>query len=406
MRTALLAFLGAAAGSAVARGEPPGGTCLSCHLQLEGELGAPATAFAEDVHAAPGLGCVACHGGDATASDPDQAMSRAKGFRGAPSFRDIPDLCGSCHADPVRIKRYAPNLPTDQLPRYRTSVHWKRFAAGDTRVAVCTSCHKAHGILRAKDARSPVYPTRVVATCASCHARRQGEGPVEEYRRSVHYAALSVGQDLSAPTCTGCHGSHGASPPGVESVSMVCGSCHPRNMELFRESPHHDVFATAGLGACKACHGNHAVARPSDAWVSVGQGGVCGRCHTGTDAGGTMAIEIEGLLREAQRRAELANELVGLAEQAGMLMDEARVELEGARQEIIQARTLVHTVAALPVRQRTGAAIAASDKAAQAARAAFAEIRHRRTGLLVALAVILLAIVALVLRIRQVEQTR
>ncbi len=403
MRKIWLALLAAAA-PAAAHAVAPGGTCVTCHLGLEGELQAPAKAFAEDVHAAPGLGCVACHGGDATASDPEEAMSRAKGFRGVPRRRDVPELCGGCHADPLRIKRYAPNLPTDQLPRYRTSVHWKRIVAGDERAAVCVSCHHAHGILSAKDPRSPVYPTHVVDTCASCHANANGEGPVEGYKRSVHHRALTVGQDLSAPTCTGCHGSHGAAPPGAESVSMVCGTCHPRNMELFRQSPHEAAFAAAGLGACKACHGNHAIVAPTDAWISLGEGGICGKCHTETDAGGMIAIELGGALREARRRVDEASELVGRAEQAGMLMDEARVELEGARQEIIQARTQVHAAGAVPVQERTGAAMAASDKASAAARFAFAEIRYRRTGLVVALALILVAILALLLRIRRIEQ--
>jgi hypothetical protein len=404
MRTIWLALLVAAPLQVTARPEASGGTCVSCHLELEGALQEPAKAFAEDVHAVNGLGCIACHGGDATASDPAQAMSRAKGFRGVPRRRDVPELCGSCHADPVRIKRYAPNLPTDQLSRYRTSVHWKHVVAGDVRAAVCISCHKAHGILSAKDSRSPVYPTHVVDTCASCHRGPNGEGPVEEYKRSVHYRALTVGQDLAAPTCTSCHGSHGAAPPGVDSVSMVCGTCHPRNMELFHQSPHEAVFAAAGFGACKACHGNHAILPPTDAWISLAEGGVCGRCHTTSDAGGSTATQLGDALQDASRRFDAASELVGRAEQAGMLMDEARVELEGARQEIIHARTQVHLAAAAPVQERTRAAVAASEKASGAARAAFAEIHYRRTGLIVALAVILLAILTLLLHIRRIEQ--
>jgi hypothetical protein len=56
------------------------------------------------------------------------------------------------------------------------------------------------------------------------------------------------------------------------------------------------------------------------------------------------------------------------------------------------------------VQERTAAALAASEKASSSARAAFAEIRYRRSGLIIALAVILLAIFALVLRIRRIER--
>ena len=47
-----------------------------------------------------------------------------------------------------------------------------------------------------------------------------------DYQKSVHYAALTKGNDLSAPTCNDCHGNHGAAPPGVGSVANVCGTCH------------------------------------------------------------------------------------------------------------------------------------------------------------------------------------
>jgi len=56
------------------------------------------------------------------------------------------------------------------------------------------------------------------------------------------------------------------------------------------------------------------------------------------------------------------------------------------------------------VAEPTGAAVKAADQALAGARAAFEEIRYRRTGLLVALVLIVLACVALVLVIRQLER--
>jgi len=84
-----------------------GGSCQACHLQLdEPELRDPAVAFGVDIHNRPGLGCVGCHGGDATAEDPEAAMDPKKGFRGVPTTNDIPEFCGGFHADGPFIKRF------------------------------------------------------------------------------------------------------------------------------------------------------------------------------------------------------------------------------------------------------------------------------------------------------------
>jgi hypothetical protein len=376
---------------------------VACHAALGGDLARPTEAFASDVHAQ--LGCTACHGGDATADDQDVAMSRAKGFRGTPPPRDVPRLCGGCHADADFIKRFAPNLPTDQLARYLTSRHAKELAKGNSRVAVCSSCHQAHGIVSTRDARSPVYPTRVVSTCGRCHARPGGDGPVERWERSVHRAALVAG-DLSAPTCPSCHGSHGAAPPGVESVSAVCGQCHAQNMQLFRGSPHQDAFEAASLGACEACHGNHEILRPDDSWVGVQEAGVCARCHGPDDAGGRAAAAIAASLGRATALLSDAEAQVEDARARGMLMVDAQVTLDETRQQIVQARTLVHTASPSQVEERIGVATVAARKAIEIASRAFAEIRYRRAGLLVSLVVILVAVVALVLEIRDIDARR
>ncbi len=409
--TATLALLALLVGRPPAATAAEESTCVKCHLLLADQLKAPADAFQEDTHNQPGLGCVACHGGDAAAGEPQEAMSPAKGFRGVPPPGRIPDLCGGCHQNAVFIKPYAPNLPTDQLAQYRTSVHGQRIKSGDANAATCVSCHGAHGILSVHDTRSPVYPTHVVDTCASCHADAQRMAPYRisttqaaEYKQSVHYRALTVTNDLAAPTCTSCHGAHGATPPGVQSVARVCGTCHSRNLELFRTSPHREAFAALPLGACEACHGHHAILSPQDSWLKLQDDGVCGRCHRRDDRGGAVAIGMLAALELAVRTSGDAHEQVERAKRAGMLMDEADTDLQRAREEIITARTQVHTASVAAVAEHTDAAIQASDRALASARAAFDEIRYRRTGLLIALALILLAIIALAMMIRQIER--
>ena len=406
-----LALVPALAGAQEPSAPVTGGTCVECHLALdEPELSKPAQDFAGGVHDREGLGCTACHGGDPTAEDPEEAMDPARGFKGAPSATEVPALCGGCHSDNAFIRSFNPNLPTDQLAQYTTSVHGRRLASGDGKVATCISCHGVHGIRNASDPRSSVYPTHVVETCARCHADTDlmsGYGiqatQVEKYRRSVHYAALTEDNDLSAPTCNDCHGSHGATPPGVESVSNVCGVCHVVNMELYGESPHHEPFTEMEMGACEACHGNHEVVTPSDAWLGVGEDSVCGRCHEAGDPGGEVALAVRALLDRTVQVLDEAKLEVGDAERAGMLMEDSKVSLEDAHQQLVLGRTKVHLASVSAVEEHTSKAVESADSALADAARARDEISYRRHGLLVALIFILLAIVALVLKVRQIE---
>ena len=66
-----------------------------------------------------------------------------------------------------------------------------------------------------------------------------------EYERSVHYRALATQNDISAPTCNDCHGNHGAAPPGVGSLTTVCGTCHAVFQSKFASSVHGQIFEKA-----------------------------------------------------------------------------------------------------------------------------------------------------------------
>lgn len=387
-------------------------TCTTCHLGLEdARLREPAKLTDSDVHHTQGITCAGCHGGDPSSNDPAVAMDRAKGFVAGFAPKAIPEMCGSCHSDAAFMLRYAPNIPTDQLQQYRTSKHGQALAKGDTNVAVCTSCHGAHGVRQVSDARAPVYPTHIVQTCARCHADKalmshygiKGT-EVEEYESSIHYAALVKKSDLSAPTCKSCHGAHGATPPGVASVSNVCGTCHPTQRERFDLSPHKDAFAALDQPACESCHGNHAIGHPTDRWIGVAAGQVCGNCHAAGDEGATSATAISQALTGATTAIAAAHERVGRVEKAGMLMDDADVKLEDANQSVVMAQVEVHTVSPPRVVAQTKAALADTSDAERLAAAAEAEIRFRRSGLFISLGVIALAMVALVFKVRTMER--
>jgi hypothetical protein len=303
-------------------------SCVACHGNADSvgeEMAQIVEQWRGGVHAGLGLDCHDCHGGNpdpSLAEDADAAMDPEfadNPFRGAPARGEIPTFCGRCHSDPDFMKKFDPAARVDQEREYWTSQHGKALRQGDTKVATCIDCHGVHGILRASDTRAPVYPKRVVDTCGRCHGdpeRMKGytllDGrplPVDQpdrWRRSVHAAAMFEKDDLSAPTCNDCHGNHGATPPGLQSIAFVCGQCHGREADLFRASAkqagwreHNEMLADAGdercaacheppaanvtdvraFSECVTCHGNHSVIRPTVVMLGPLPATPCAFCH-------------------------------------------------------------------------------------------------------------------------------
>jgi hypothetical protein len=406
----LIAFLSLAAwmSSLLAPAVHAQDSCLACHAMLEGDQAEPAKKFVGDVHHQAGLGCADCHGGDPTNSSMD-AMSRAKGFRGAPKKHQIPDFCARCHSDIAYMHRFNPTMRADQLSQYLTSVHGKRLKQGDTKVAVCIDCHGVHNILPTSDTRSPVHPMNVVSTCAHCHADaaymkgyKIPTDQVAHYQKSVHAQMLAQG-DTSAPTCTTCHGNHGATPPGVSSVANVCGTCHVFFAQLFDKSPHQAAFAKLGLPGCVQCHSNHEVVKPSDDWVGVGQKSVCVTCHGEGDKGYATAQAMGGDLAKLNTFIARADQTLTAAERSGMEVSSARLGLAAAHEALIKARVNIHTFTEGEVRKLTDQGEEIARKSYEAGVAALRERGFRRKGLAVALITIALAISGLYLKIRQIE---
>ena len=282
-------------------------SCITCHSSeawfAEQHIKEIVDNFRGGVHAAVGIGCEDCHGGN-----PDPAVSRSvddamdssfapNPFIGVPRPQEIPAFCGRCHSDPAYMRQFQPDPRVDQTREYLTSQHGRLLLEqGDTKVATCIDCHGIHGILAPSDPQSPVYPTNVAKTCKKCHGdpeymagytTESGDPlPVDQYARwtqSVHAAAMFEKEDLTAPTCNDCHGNHGAAPPGVESVAFVCGQCHGREAELFRKSPKHAGFQShnefiqgMGRGACANCHEDP---EPQASFTGIVEFSECSTCH-------------------------------------------------------------------------------------------------------------------------------
>jgi len=243
-----------------------------------------------------------------------------------------------------------PSLRTDQLSQYQTSVHGRLLAKGDTKVALCIDCHGVHDLRAPSDSASKVHPLNVAKMCARCHAdavHMKGHAiPTDQfakYNTSVHHEAMVVRGDLSAPTCTTCHGNHGAAPPGVDSVGNVCSNCHVFQAQMYEKSTHKTAFQSAGLPGCVVCHSNHGVTHPTDARPGTGPEGVCMQCHKPGDACDKARADMLAGLTRLGEAIQGAEHVVGVAESSGMEVSEARLQQDQARDALTKARVTIHS---------------------------------------------------------------
>lgn len=392
----------------VAHAQTPN-SCLDCHSVLDPPYKVTPEQFSQDIHAQKGLTCASCHGGDPSKDDQD-AMSRTAGFRGKIARKDVPALCGRCHTDGAYMRQYNPSLRTDQFAQYLTSVHGKLRAKGDEKVAVCTDCHGVHDLRPASDTRSKVHPLNIAQTCSRCHAdaayMKGYSIPTDQftgYSASVHHDALTVRGDLSAPTCTTCHGNHGAAPPGVGTVQNVCSTCHVFQAQLFESSPHQAAFAAASLPGCVTCHSNHRISHPTDALLGTGPQSVCTNCHAQGDAGYQAAAHIAQQIERLDVSVKGAAEILDRAESAGMEVSDAQLEQDQARDSLTKSRVATHSFNPARVQQDVDAGLQITAKTHGEGAAALRERDYRRKGLALSLLAIVAVVIGLGLYVRKIE---
>jgi len=412
--------------------------CVDCHSAVDAKQAAIADDWRSSVHAKEGVGCADCHGGDPTSDEITVGMAQANGFQGVPSRDETVGLCGSCHANADRMRPY--QLATDQYSKYFSSVHGQRLlTADDERVAICTDCHGVHDVKPASDPTADVYPFNVPALCASCHADATKMEPYgiptdqyEVYKGSIHGIQLLQEQDLRAPSCASCHGSHDAKPPRSDEVVQVCGKCHTATQALYEQSAHSRV---PGAGPkCWTCHGTHDVGQPDES-LFLHEGGVpdyvCATCHSPVDQ--SLRLELDRFADPADRRCDtchheqsliysqveaIANAIGGAAAAydsalvqiddaaaLGMIVTDADVAAQGARTELIKARASVHTTKLATISELTDATIAKSSEAEDIANAKLADSDFRRRAMVIVIAVIALNVLVLIVLRRRLHAT-
>jgi predicted CXXCH cytochrome family protein len=267
-----------------------------------------------------------------------------------------------------------------------------------------------HNIRPPNDPQSSVYPLNVAQTCGKCHADadymkeyRIPTDQLAQYSGSVHHEALAVRGDSSAPTCSTCHGSHGATPPGVASVERVCATCHAFQQQLFDSGPHKDVFETLGLSGCIICHSNHGIRHPTDAMLGTGADSVCVQCHSAGAPAYEAAETMHASLVKLDQDIARSDEILTQAAIAGVEVGQSKLALAEARDNLTKARVAIHSVRVETVDENIQAGLKVTEATWQAGLDALAELRYRRMGLIVSLVIIVLVLISIALLIRRLE---
>lgn len=187
--------------------------------------------------------------------------------------------CGNCHDH------------DDFVEPYQQSAHYQAAQAGKANAPVCADCHGAHDIMSASDAASPMNRANVAQLCGQCHttsviAGRTGVGAYDRWLQSVH--ARRNEQGVNA-TCNDCHDSHdaryAAGKTAKPNISGTCGRCHKKVKEEYEMGVHGQSLADGNLSSptCTDCHGSHGIRSTEDAESTVygfcAVEGCCSQCH-------------------------------------------------------------------------------------------------------------------------------
>ena len=280
--------------------------------------------------------CATCHTAHSILPHTDPASSIAR--------RNIASTCTRCHAQIEAVhrkvikgelwEREANVLPAcvdcHQPHKVRKVFYTQGMADKD-----CLRCHERSELKASKDGRSLfvrtydlAYSRHVKVSCSQCHSEVNASRvrPCEtitrkadctachaevsqQYERSMH-GQLMVKNDLNAPTCKECHGTHGVlgkldpkSATFPTNVPILCARCHREGqkaavryigsqheiIERYTESIHGKGLMKSGLtvtAMCTSCHTAHEILPHADSLSSVNRKNVpatCGRCHHGIE---------------------------------------------------------------------------------------------------------------------------
>lgn len=137
--------------------------CVNCHPD-------PYNSYKTSVHgqnvitkkSSDGPVCTSCHGSAHYVQARPSKESKVHQF-------NIIESCGKCHEEKFMSEKYG--FSPLVMERYLESFHGRKLKLGHAGAPSCASCHGSHGILSAKDSKSPVNAANKKSTCgnAKCH---------------------------------------------------------------------------------------------------------------------------------------------------------------------------------------------------------------------------------------------
>ncbi len=177
--------------------------CVECHSR-QSETSGAGHGFASwrgSRHAAAGVSCDACHGGNPSAADATEAhqgVSRSSDPASRVYFTRVPDTCGRCHAA--------------EAGYFRSSIHYARLQS-DGHGPNCVTCHGSM-------ATRILKPDSVLGTCSACHAPN-GVAPVGKSREAAQVLALVRAENILFDVVSTAAASTRSAPGGARARILL-----------------------------------------------------------------------------------------------------------------------------------------------------------------------------------------
>jgi hypothetical protein len=179
--------------------------CVECHSRQSETSGAGhgLAAWRLSRHAAAGVTCDACHGGNPAATDAREAhqgVSRSSDQASRVYFTRVPETCGRCHAA--------------EAAYFRSSIHYARLQS-DGHGPNCVTCHGSM-------ATRILTPDSVLITCSACHTAT-GVAPVGKAREAAQVLALVRAENILFDIVSSSVASRRAAP-GAARARILLGN--------------------------------------------------------------------------------------------------------------------------------------------------------------------------------------
>jgi len=367
-----------------------------CHSDIN-------TEYKSSIHYEEEIKCIFCHGGN----DSDltlNSMSKKAGFKGKIVRTKIPLLCAGCHSNSEMMLQYGNFI--DQYNIYKSSVHGKELAKGNSKVAVCTDCHGVHNIRKVSDPASSAYWKNIPGICARCHSDdkymkeyRIPTAQFELYRNSVHGKLRLEKGDMRSPGCPDCHGSHGATPPGVTEVENVCGKCHALERKYFQLSPHRKALVKKKLKECITCHGSHGIEHADENLYNKSRqnnnGVGCVACHNEKSREFKLGQEVARMFVEAEALIDNAYKLTQMASKKGFDIDEELLKLDEANSRLNEIKPVTHSLSISEISEGVENAEMLAKDVQEMVNSKMTEWRDRRVSLVINVAIFVVVMILL-----------